>query len=44
MKCANSIKLGDIAHIGSDYYMAGNINRSDWSNRNGMEDFKVLRD
>lgn len=44
MKCANGIKLGNIADIGSDYHMARNSNRSDWSNRNGMEKFKVLRD
>lgn len=44
MKCANGIKLGDIAHRGSDYHVAGNTNRSDWSNRNGIEAFKVLRD
>lgn len=36
MKCANSIKMGKIANTGSDYHMAGNNNRSDWSNRNGM--------
>lgn len=44
MKCANSIKLGNIADIGSDHHMAGNNDKSDWSNRNGMEEFKVFRD
>lgn len=44
MKCAKGIKMGNIANIGSDYHMAGNSNRSDWSNRNEMEEFKVLRD
>lgn len=44
MKCANGIKLRTIADIRSEYHIAGNNDRSGWSNRNGMEEFKVLRD
>lgn len=44
MKCANGIKPGNIADIGSENHMAGNNDKSDWSNRNGMEKFKVLTD
>lgn len=29
MKCANDIKLGNIADIGSEYHMAGNNDKSD---------------
>lgn len=29
MKCANDIKLGNIANIGSEYHMARNNDKSD---------------
>lgn len=44
MKCANSIKLGNINDIRSEYHTAGNNDKSDWSNRYRVEEFKVLRD
>lgn len=44
MKCPNGIKLGNIDNIGSEYHMTWNNDKSDWSNRNGMEEFKVPKD
>lgn len=41
MKCANGIKLGNIANIRSEYDIAGKNDKSDWSKKNEMEEFKV---
>lgn len=44
MKCANGTKLGNIANVRSEYHMSGHNDKSDWSNGNVVEGFKVLVD
>lgn len=44
MRCANGIKLGNIANTKSEYHVAGKKSeKCDCRNRNRMEEFKVIR-